>query len=76
MKRLSIATEMLGNPPILFADEPTSGLDSFLAQAVIKSLKDLASSGTTVICTIHQPNSDIFHLFENVMLLSMVSAVN
>lgn len=57
MKRLSIATEILNNPPLLFADEPTSGLDSFLALQVIKSLKTLSAAGTTVLCTIHQPNS-------------------
>lgn len=73
MKRLSIATEILNNPPLLFADEPTSGLDSYLALTVIKCLDDLAASGTTVLCTIHQPNSDIFARFKNLMLVAKVS---
>ena len=65
MKRLSIATEILVDPPIIFADEPTSGLDSYLATSVVKTLKKLAESGTTVLCTIHQPNSEIFEEFDS-----------
>jgi len=30
-KRLSVATELLSDPEIIFADEPTSGLDAFMA---------------------------------------------
>jgi len=71
MKRLSIATEILVDPPIIFADEPTSGLDSYLAMSVVKTLKKLAKSGTTVLCTIHQPNSEIFEEFDSLQLLSM-----
>ena len=65
MKRLSIASEILVDPPIIFADEPTSGLDSYLASAVCQTLKDLARNGTTVLCTIHQPSSEIFDIFGN-----------
>ena len=72
LKRVSIATEILNNPPVLFADEPTSGLDSYIALTVMNNLKQLAASGTTILCTIHQPNSDIFETFGNLMLLSMV----
>ena len=36
----------------------------------MKILKDLAKSGRTVIQTIHQPNSDIFDLFDKLMLLA------
>ena len=35
-KRLSVATEMLMDPPLLFIDEPTSGLDSFMAESIVK----------------------------------------
>lgn len=71
MKRLSIAAEILTDPPIIFADEPTSGLDSHLALTVVKALKALAANGTTVLCTIHQPSSEIFNEFDSLLLLTM-----
>ena len=44
---------------LLFLDEPTSGLDSFTALEVLKCLKDLAVEGRGVVCTIHQPSSEL-----------------
>jgi ATP-binding cassette subfamily G (WHITE) protein 8 (sterolin 2) len=50
-------------------DEPTSGLDSTTAHYIMKTLLNVAKKGRTVICTIHQPRSDIFHMFDQIMLL-------
>ena len=69
-KRLSVGMEMITNPSIIFLDEPTSGLDTYTAYSLIESLKNLALSGRTVICTIHQPSSDIFRLFDDMILLN------
>ncbi|DAZ93224.1 TPA: hypothetical protein N0F65_005078 [Lagenidium giganteum] len=68
-KRLSFATELLTNPSLLFVDEPTSGLDSFMAETVVRQMRDLARRGRTVIATIHQPASDLFELFDRLYLL-------
>ncbi|CDJ29644.1 ABC transporter, putative [Eimeria mitis] len=68
-KRLCIASELLSNPSVIFADEPTSGLDSFMAKAVCDQLATLAAAGCTVVCTIHQPSSSCFSLFNKVLLL-------
>jgi len=69
-KRVAIGIELLRRPSVLFLDEPTSGLDSQNAFNVIKVLKRLCKVyGTTVICTIHQPNAETFHLFDRLMLM-------
>lgn len=71
MKRLAFATEMLNNPPILFCDEPTTGLDSHMAMTVVQRLEAMAAdSGKTIICTIHQPSSEVFELFDKVVFLA------
>ncbi|KAH8379001.1 hypothetical protein KR009_002552 [Drosophila setifemur] len=69
-KRLAFAVELLNNPVILFCDEPTTGLDSFSAQQLVATLYELAQKGTTILCTIHQPSSQLFDNFNNVMLLA------
>lgn len=71
MKRLSIAVEILTDPLVIFADEPTSGLDAYLAMSVVSTLKELARNGTTILCTIHQPSSAIFDVFDSLQLLSL-----
>ena len=58
-RRLSVASELLTDPKLLFCDEPTSGLDSHMAASVVDLLLGLAGQGRTVICTIHQPSSQV-----------------
>jgi energy-coupling factor transporter ATP-binding protein EcfA2 len=70
MKRTMVATELVTSPKCLFLDEPTSGLDSEIALALVRALRDVATSGRTVALTIHQPNSDISELFDDFMLLA------
>ncbi|XP_068085595.1 protein scarlet-like [Anabrus simplex] len=69
-KRLSLAVQLLTNPPLLFCDEPTTGLDSYSAQSVVEKLREFALQGKAVVCTIHQPASGIFDLFTHVLLLA------
>ncbi|CAL7940895.1 unnamed protein product [Xylocopa violacea] len=70
MKRLSFASEVLTDPPLMFCDEPTSGLDSFMANQVVSVLKTLAARGKTVIATLHQPSSELFALFDRIILMA------
>jgi ABC-type multidrug transport system ATPase subunit len=78
-RRVSIGLQLLTNPSkkndknsicnskgVLFLDEPTSGLDSTTAHNVVDTLLKLARRNRTVICTIHQPRSDIFAMFDQV----------
>ncbi|CAG8671805.1 12165_t:CDS:10, partial [Racocetra persica] len=69
-RRVSIACELVTSPSILFLDEPTSGLDAYNAYNVIECLVTLAKDyRRTVVCTIHQPRSNIFALFDQLLLL-------
>ncbi|MEW5315593.1 MAG: hypothetical protein WDW38_007010 [Sanguina aurantia] len=75
-KRLCVAMELLTQPLLLFLDEPTSGLDSVTALSLVTLLKRLADAkACTVVCTIHQPQSKIFKLFDHLLLLKMGSIV-
>lgn len=51
-------------------DEPTSGLDSLTAYIICTYLHRLArTQNKTIIMTIHQPNSEIFNLFDRLFFL-------
>lgn len=65
-KRLTIAVELVSNPSIIFMDEPTTGLDARAAAIVMRAVKNIAETGRTVVCTIHQPGIDIFEAFDEV----------
>ncbi|XP_063889214.1 protein white-like isoform X3 [Scylla paramamosain] len=70
MKRLAFACEVLTNPPLMLCDEPTSGLDSFMAQNVVAVMKNMAERGKTIISTIHQPSSEVYAMFDRVLLMA------
>ncbi|KAF7552513.1 hypothetical protein G7Z17_g4249 [Cylindrodendrum hubeiense] len=74
-RRTSIGVQMLSNPSVLFLDEPTTGLDATSAHQLVKTLKKLAQKGRTVITTIHQPRSEIWDLFDNLIVLTKGSPV-
>ncbi|KAF2007920.1 ABC transporter-like protein [Amniculicola lignicola CBS 123094] len=73
-RRTSIGVQLLSNPSLLWLDEPTTGLDSTSAFQVVKTLQNLARKGRTIIVTIHQPRSEIWSLFDNIILLTKGSA--
>ncbi len=47
-----------------------SGLDSSTSTQVISLLKALANGGRIVICSIHQPSSTLFAMFDQIYLMA------
>jgi len=68
-KRLNIALELIREPGVLFVDEPTSGLSSRDSEIIIDLLKTLALKGKVVFVVIHQPSSDIYKVFDKLLIL-------
>src|SRR5436190_9793552 len=68
-KRVNIGLELLREPAVLFVDEPTSGLSSRDSENIIDLLKELALKGKLVFAVIHQPSSDIFKMFDRLVIL-------
>ncbi|HCY00297.1 MAG TPA: ABC transporter [Bacteroidales bacterium] len=68
-KRLNIAMELIREPAILLVDEPTSGLSSFDSERIILMLKRQTFKGKVVIVNVHQPSSDIYKLFDKVVVM-------
>ncbi|XVF66043.1 hypothetical protein PTKIN_Ptkin10aG0002400 [Pterospermum kingtungense] len=68
-KRLTIAVELVSNPSVIFMDEPTSGLDARAAAIVVRAAKNVADTGRTIVCTIHQPSIDVFEGFDELILM-------
>ncbi|MCK4662983.1 MAG: ATP-binding cassette domain-containing protein [Bacteroidales bacterium] len=68
-KRLNIALELIREPAVLFLDEPTSGLSSRDSENIMDLLKELTLKGKLVFVVIHQPSSDIFKMFDKMIIL-------
>jgi ABC transport system ATP-binding/permease protein len=68
-KRLNIALELIREPLVLFLDEPTSGLSSRDSENLMDLLRDLTLKGKLVFTVIHQPSSEIFKMFDKIVIL-------
>lgn len=68
-RRLNIGLELLNDADVIFLDEPTSGLSSYDSKKIIELLKGYASHGKIIYVVIHQPASEIFYMFDTLILL-------
>ncbi|OWY90210.1 hypothetical protein PHMEG_00041770 [Phytophthora megakarya] len=50
-------------------DESTSGLNAHSAKLIANGVRKIASSGSTLVCTIHQLSTEVFNLFDSLLLL-------
>lgn len=70
-RRVGVASQLITSPKLLFLDEPTSGLDSAASFEVVSYLRQVAKrNNLIVICSIHQPSTSTFNLFDKLLLLS------
>ncbi|KEF61061.1 uncharacterized protein A1O9_02626 [Exophiala aquamarina CBS 119918] len=70
-RRVSVASQLVTSPKILFLDEPTSGLDSAASYEVMKLISEVTKKHKLiVIASIHQPSTTTFELFDKLLLLS------
>jgi ABC-type multidrug transport system ATPase subunit len=65
-----LAVELLSDPQVVALDEPTSGQDSLTSFIIVNELKTLALSGKTIFLTIHQPSTEIYALFDTLLLMA------
>lgn len=70
-KRLNVGLELLREPSVLFVDEPTSGLSSRDAESIMDLMKELTLKGKLIFVVIHQPSSDIFKMFDKLIILDV-----
>ena len=45
-------------------DEPNTGMDARVAAIVMRTVRNTIDTARTVVCTIHQPNINIFQYFD------------
>ncbi|KAL2680953.1 hypothetical protein Neosp_008556 [[Neocosmospora] mangrovei] len=70
-RRVGVASQLITSPKLLFLDEPTSGLDSAASCEVVRYLRAVAKrNNLVVVCSIHQPSTSTFNLFDKLLLLS------
>jgi ABC transport system ATP-binding/permease protein len=67
-KRVSVGTELLTQPTLLFLDEPTSGLDPGNEKQVMTVLRQLADGGRIVVVVTHATQS--LNLVDRVLFLA------
>ena len=41
-----------------------------MAMSIVDTMKNLAKQGKTIVCTIHQPSSEVYEMFDKLCLLS------
>jgi len=75
-KRTALGIDLITDPNLIFLDEPTSGLDSANSYHILRKLKnETRLRGAAVLCSLHQPSYQLFHLFDRVICLSEGHAI-
>ena len=77
-RRVSLGVELAARPTVICLDGSTDGLDAASAYEVLRSVQRLARSSNGQLCviaSIHQPNSRLLHLFDDLLVLGRGGSV-
>src|ERR671917_583773 len=68
-RRLDLAVSLIASPPIIFLDEPTTGLDPRSRLIMWDIIRQLVSSGTTILLTT-QDMDEADHLADRIIVIN------
>jgi ABC-2 type transport system ATP-binding protein len=68
-RRLDLAVSLIASPPIIFLDEPTTGLDPRSRLIMWDIIKQLVSTGTTILLTT-QDMDEADHLADRIVVIN------
>jgi ABC-type multidrug transport system ATPase subunit len=71
LRRLSIALEIAGLPPVIVIEDPTTGFDPAVAVSILSCLQTLAARGHIVICSFGRPSTPELEMLDRVVLMSV-----
>ena len=70
-KRVSVGVSIATCPEVILLDEPSSGLDAYAALELARLLQTIAKrTNRTILVSVHQPSSQLFELFDGLLLLA------
>lgn len=68
-RRLDLAVSLISSPPVIFLDEPTTGLDPRSRLIMWSIIKQLVSTGTTILLTT-QDMDEADHLADRIVVIN------
>lgn len=68
-RRLDLAVSLIASPPVIFLDEPTTGLDPRSRLIMWDIIKQLVSTGTTILLTT-QDMDEADHLADKIVVIN------
>src|ERR687898_2584267 len=68
-RRLDLAVSLTASPPVIFLDEPTTGLDPWSRLIMWDIIKQLVSTGTTILLTT-QDMDEADHLADRIVVIN------
>ena len=75
-QRVAIARALVNDPDIILADEPTANLDAKLTRQFMEQMKELKSSGKTIVVATHDPRFEELSFVDRIIKVSEAHVYN